>query len=76
MDRQTGSLNRLGNAYGDMGANVAHNTNQVSQNHNRTTQDVNVTIDARGETPISQENAELVADILAERINKELGGKI
>jgi len=76
MDRQTGSLNRLGNAYGDLGANVAHNTNQVSQNHNRTTQDVNVTIDARGETPISQENAELVADILAERINKELGGKI
>jgi len=76
MDRQTGSLNRLGNAYGDLGANVAHNTTQVSQNHNRTTQDVNVTIDARGETPISQENAEIVADILAERINKELGGKI
>jgi len=76
MDRQTGSLNRLGNAYGDLGANVAHNTNQVSQNHNRTSADVNVTIDARGDSAISQENAELVADILAERINKELGGKI
>jgi len=76
MNRQTGSLNSLGNAYSDMGANVAHNVSQVSENHNRTTQDVNVTIDARGETPISQENAELVADILAERINKELGGKI
>ena len=37
---------------------------------------VNVDINAYGDTSVSQENAELVADLLAERINKELGGKI
>jgi len=37
---------------------------------------INVSIEASGDTPISQENAQQVADILAERINKELGGKI
>ena len=51
-------------------------SNQVSENSNSTSSDIHVDIDAHGDTQMSQENAELVADALAERINRELGGKI
>ena len=59
-----------------MGSDFDVNTTQVSENANHSQVDINVDINATGDSPISQENAELVADLLAERINKELGGKI
>ena len=76
LDQQRGSMNQLGAAYEGVGNGLDHQINQVSDNHNRTSNDVNVTIDARGDTAISQENAQQVADLLADRINRELGGKI
>ena len=63
-------------SYSDLEKDFDINTTQISENSNRDSIDVNVTIDAYGETEMSQENAELVADILAQRINRELGGKI
>ena len=62
--------------YSDIGTDFDVNTTQVSENHNKNSIDVNVDINAHGDSSISQENAEIVADLLAERINKELGGKI
>jgi len=76
LDQQRGSMDSLGAAYEDVGNGVAGQIEQVSSNHNRTSNDVSVTIDARGDTPISEENAQQVADLLADRINRELGGKI
>ena len=76
LDRQRSSLNSLGGAYANMGSGLENQIKRVCENHNSSSQNINVSIDATGDTPISQENAELVADILAERINKELGGKI
>ena len=66
----------LESQYANMGSDFDVNTTQVSENSNRSTMDVNVDIEAHGDTLLSQENAELVADVLAEKINKELGGKI
>jgi len=76
LDQQRNSLNRLGNAYEDMGGGLETQMKQVCQNHNNRNQNINVSIEASGDTSISQENAQQVADLLAERINQELGGKI
>lgn len=59
-----------------MGDDFDVNTTQVSENSNHSQVDINVDINATGDNAISQENAELVADLLAQKINKELGGKI
>ena len=76
LDQQRNSLNRLGNEYQDMGGGLEAQMRSVCENHNNRNQNINVSIEASGDTPISQENAQQVADLLAERINKELGGKI
>jgi len=76
LDQQRNSLNRLGGAYEDMGGGLETQMRSVCENHNNRNQNINVSIEASGDTPISQENAQQVADILAERINRELGGKI
>ena len=73
---QTGQMEELENSYSNLEDNVDFNTSQVSENSNTNNVDIHVDIDAHGDTEMSQENAELVADLLAERINKELGGKI
>jgi phosphoglycolate phosphatase-like HAD superfamily hydrolase len=73
---QQSQMDGITSSYADMGGEMDLNTSQIANNSNHTTTDINVTIDANGETPIAQENAELVADILADRINRELGGKI
>ena len=69
-------MNSLADSYAATGGGIEHQVAQVSKNSNSQNSNVNVTIDARGDTPISQENAQTVADILADRINRELGGKI
>ena len=76
LNAQTGQMEDLQAQYSDMGSDFDVNTTQVSENSNSSSIDVNVDINAYGDSPVSQENAELVADILAQRINKELGGKI
>lgn len=76
LNQQTSQMEDLQAQYSDMGSDFDVNSSQVSENSNKSSIDVNVNIDATGDSPISQENAELVADLLAERINKELGGKI
>jgi hypothetical protein len=74
LDQQRNSLNGLGAAYEDLGGGLEMQMKQVCENNHNS--NVNVSIEASGDTPISQENAQQVADLLAERINRELGGKI
>lgn len=76
LNKQTEQMSVLQAQYSDMESEIDINTSQVSENSNRSSVDVNVDINATGDSPISQENAELVADLLAQRINRELGGKI
>lgn len=76
LNAQTGQMEDLQAQYSDMGSEFDVNTTQVSENSSKSSIDVNVDINAYGDTSVSQENAELVADLLAQRINKELGGKI
>ena len=76
LNQQTSQMAELEAQYSNMGSDFDVNTTQVSENANHSQVDINVDINATGDSPISQENAELVADLLAERINKELGGKI
>ena len=76
LDSQAGIMEGITQSYSDLESDFNVNTTQISENSNRDTIDVNVNIDASGDTQMSQQNAELIADILAQKINKELGGKI
>jgi len=76
LNSQTKQMSELESSYTDLGDDINVNTQQVNQNTNTTRGEIHVDIDAHGDTQMSQENADLVADALAERINKELGGKI
>ena len=76
LDQQRGSMDSLGASYQQMGNGLEHQIETVSRNSNTQNNNISVTIDAQGDTPISQENAQAVADLLADRINRELGGKI
>jgi len=76
LGKQADTMSNLESSYSDLGDDINVNTTQVSENSNTSHADIHVDIDAHGDTQMSQENAELVADALAERINKELGGKI
>lgn len=76
LNQQTSQMSTLQGQYASMGSDFEVNSTQVSENSNRSSVDISVDINATGDTQISQENAERVADLLAERINKELGGKI
>jgi hypothetical protein len=64
--------NQYNNMATDMGGTVA----LTSSNSNTQTVNYDVNINASGDTAISQETAEMVADNLADRINAQLGGKI
>lgn len=76
LNSQAKQMSDIQSSYSDMGSEFDVNSSQVSENSNSSSVDVYVQIDAYGETEMAQENAELVANILAEKINKELGGKI
>lgn len=73
---QTGQMEELESSYSNIGDDINVETSQVSQNANTNRSEIHVDIEAHGDTAVSEEGAELVADKLAERINKELGGKI
>ena len=76
LGKQADTMSNLESSYSNLEDDIDVKTTQVSENSNSTTSNIHVDIDAHGDTQMSQENAELVADALAERINKELGGKI
>lgn len=76
LGKQADTMSNLENSYSNLESDIDVNTTQVSENSNSTSAEIHVDIDAHGDTQMSQENAELVADALAERINRELGGKI
>ena len=73
---QTGQMAELESSYSNIGDDFNINTSQVNENSNTNSAEIHVDIDAHGDTELSEQNAELVSDKLAERINKELGGKI
>lgn len=76
LEEQTGMMNELETSYSNMENELDINASQVSENSNSSNVDIHVQIDAYGETEMAEQNAQLVADILAEKINKQLGGKI
>lgn len=76
LGKQADTMSNLETSYSNIGDDIDINTNQVSENSNTNRSEIHVDIDAHGDTQMSQENAELVADALSDRINRELGGKI
>lgn len=79
----TGELNKQQKAFGGMAKeydamaiDMNGTTEVVSHNTNSNYMEHNLHITAEGDTPISQETADLVADNLADKINASLGGKI
>ena len=79
----TGELNKQQQAFGgmqdqynSMSADMGGTVEMTSQNNSTQTVNYDVNINAHGDTPISQEAAEMIADDLAGKINASLGGKI
>lgn len=79
----TGELNKQQKAFGgmqkqynSMASDMGGTVSMTSQNSSTQTVNYDVNINAHGDTAISQEAAEMVADDLADRINASLGGKI
>lgn len=62
--------------YNSMAADMDGTVELTSTNYNKQTINYDVNINAHGDTPISQEAADMVAGNLADRINASLGGKI
>lgn len=75
---QQSQLSSMQNTYGDLNADMSLTTGTISETTNttKTTTEINVNITAEGETFLSQESADKVAASLADRINRDLGGKI
>jgi membrane glycosyltransferase len=76
LDKQRKQFNAMEKDYSNMAADMGGTVSMTSQNSSTQTVNYDVNINAYGDTPISQEAAEMVADNLADRINAELGGKI
>ena len=76
LDKQKSSFDGMAKSYDGMAADMDGTVNMTSQNNSTNTVNYDVNINAHGDTPISKEAAEMVADDLADRINTSLGGKI
>jgi archaellum component FlaF (FlaF/FlaG flagellin family) len=76
LDRQRNSMGTMEEQYSNMAEDMGGTVGIVSSNSNSQNVNYNVDITATGDTPVSQDTAELVADNLADRINTQLGGKI
>ena len=79
----TGELNKQQQAFGSMqkqydsmSADMGGTVSMTSPNNSTNTVNYDVNINAHGDTPISQEAAEMIAGDLAAKINASLGGKI
>ena len=62
--------------YSGMAADMGGTVTAVSKNSNTSVSQYNVNIKAEGDTAVSKETADMVADNLADRINASLGSKI
>jgi hypothetical protein len=76
LNKQQQAFGSMQDTYNGMSADMGGTVEMTSSNSSTNTVNYDVNINAHGDTPISQEAAELVADNLADRINAELGGKI
>lgn len=76
LNKQQRQFSAMQNQYNSMAADMGGTVALTSSNTNTQTINHDVNINAHGDTPISQEAAEMVADDLADRINASLGGKI
>ncbi len=76
LDKQRKQFNAMEKDYSNMAADMGGTVSMTSQNNSTQTVNYDVNINAHGDTPISQEAAEMVADDLADKINTQLGGKI
>lgn len=76
LNKQQKQFGAMQNQYNSMAADMGGTVAMTSSNTNTQTVNYDVNINAHGDTPISQEAAEMVADDLADRINASLGGKI
>ena len=76
LNKQQKQFSSMQNQYNSMAADMDGMVSMTSQNSSTQTVNYDVNINAHGDTPISQEGAEMVADNLADRINAQLGGKI
>ncbi len=76
LNKQTTAFGKMNEKYSDMSADMGGTVTSVSRNSNTTVTQHNVNIKAEGDTAVSKETADLVADNLADRINASLGGKI
>ena len=79
----TGELNKQQQAFGSMqqqydsmSAEMGGTVAMTSSNSNTSSVNYDVNINAHGDTPISREAANMIADDLAAKINAALGGKI
>lgn len=76
LNKQQKAFSGMQKQYNSMAADMGGTVSMTSQNSSTNTVNYEVNINAHGDTSISQEAAEMVADDLADRINASLGGKI
>jgi phage-related minor tail protein len=76
LNEQQKAFSGMQSQYNSMSADMGGTVAMTSSNSSTQTVNYDVNINAHGDTPISQEAAELIADDLADKINTQLGGKI
>lgn len=76
LNKQQKQFSSMQSQYNSMAADMDGTVAMTSTNSHTQTVNYDVNINAHGDTPISKEGAEMVADNLADRINIALGGKI
>jgi len=76
LNQQKKSFDGMAKSYDGMAGEMGGTVAMTSQNSSTQTVNYDVNINAHGDTPISQEAAEMIADDLAAKINANLGGKI
>lgn len=76
LNKQQKAFSGMQKQYNSMSADMGGTVAMTSSNTNTQTVNYDVNINAHGDTSISQEAAEMIADDLADKINASLGGKI
>jgi len=76
LNKQKKQFGAMQKQYNSMSADMGGTVSMTSSNTNTQTVNYDVNINAHGDTPISGEAAEMIADDLADKINASLGGKI
>jgi hypothetical protein len=76
LNKQQAQFSKTQSQYNSMAADMGGTVEMQSTASSSKTVNYDVNINAHGDTPMSKEAAEIVADDLADKINVELGGKI